>query len=111
MPLFGVMYKAVASIVRSASATAFTAEVLAVAATAGATDWAAWRRFGLGWRFWIGLGSWSAFLAFARFISCLSLAASRRWCGEGNLKDTGWCAWLNIATMALLFFVPGIAAV
>jgi hypothetical protein len=95
MPLVRVMHRAVASIVRSASATAFTAEVLAVAATAGGTDWAAWRRFGLGWRFWIGLGSWSALLAFACFISRLSLAATRRWCGEGRLTDTGSCAWLK----------------
>jgi len=111
MPLFRVVHEAVASIVRSASATAFAAEVLAVAATSGATDWVAWRWCGLGSRFWMGLGSWSAVLAFGCFIACLSLAASRRWSRERNLKDTSWCAWLNIATMAQLFLVPAIAAV
>jgi hypothetical protein len=106
-----VVLEAVASIVRSASAAAFAAQVFAVTATFGSTNWAVWRRLGLGWRFWMGLGSWSAFLAFACLGTCLLLAAFRRWCREQELKDTSWCAWLNITTIALLFFIPAIAAV
>jgi hypothetical protein len=105
------MYEAVVSIVRSASAAAFIAEYFAVAATSGELDWATWRRFNLGWRFWMGLGSSGAFLALACLVVYLLLAVSRRSLGEGKLKDARWCVWLNIATIALSLFVPAIAAV
>ena len=123
MPLFGKMCdlsldspprllvdRAVESVVRSASSAAFAAQVCAVAATSGAPDWAAWRRLGLGWRFWMGLGSLSACLAFACLVACLLLAVFRRSFREEKLKDISWCTWLNITTLALLFFVPAIAA-
>lgn len=105
-----VVHEAVATIVRPASVTAFAAEILAVAVTSGEIGWASWRRLGLGWRFWMGLGERSATLAFGCLIACLVLAASRRSCGEQKLKDTRWCVWLNIATIVSLFFVPAIAA-
>ena len=105
------IYEAVAVFVRAASPTTFAAEVLTVVATAGETDWAAWRRFGLGWRFWMGLGQWSGLLAFVCIVACLLLAAVRISCPEEDLTDIGWCLWFNIATIVLLFFVPAIAAV
>ena len=109
-PSLRSVHQAVASVVRSASVAAFAAEVSAVAATSGATSWAAWRRLGLGWRFWMGLGSSSAYLASACLLACLPLAVSHRSFREEKLRGTSWCAWLNIATIALLYFVPAIAA-
>lgn len=104
------MHEVVATIVRPASATAFAAEVLAVATTFGEFGWASWRRLGLGWRFWMGLGELSAALAFTRLVACLLLAVLQRSYGGAKLKNTRWCIWLNIATIALLAFVPAIAA-
>jgi hypothetical protein len=100
----------IASAVRAASVYAFAAQVVAVAATAGPLDWATWRRFDLGWRFWMDLGGWNALLAFACLIPNLALAVSwhNRQIGE-NVKDTRWCVGLNIATIALLYFVPALA--
>src|SRR4051794_4751492 len=111
MPSFRAVDQVVASTVRPTSATAFAAEVLAVAATSGDLDWATWRRLNLGWRFWMGLGSWGAVLAFACLFACLIMVISRHECGEENLKDTSWCVWLNVATFALSILVPAIAAI
>jgi len=58
--------------------------------------------------------SWQALLQFhvdeierlrgSRFVEGMSL-------DQAVHADTSWCAWVNIATIALLFFVPAIAAV
>jgi hypothetical protein len=50
-------------------------------------------------------------MALVCLAACLFLAGSRRSCREGTLKATSWSVWLNIATMALLVFVPAIAAI
>ena len=114
VPIFKLgraIYEAVAQFVRAASPTTFAAEVLTVVVTAGETDWATWRRFGLGWRFWTSLGHWSGLVAFVCIVACLLLAAVRLSCPEEDLTDTGWCPWFNVPTLVLLFLVPALAAV
>ena len=106
-----MMHDAIATIVRPLSATVFVAQIVTVAATAGPTDWAIWRRFNLGWKFWMGLGDYCAALACMCLVVCLLLAVLRRGGAKGKLKQTGWCVWLNIATIGLLFFVPAVAAI
>src|SRR5208283_4048679 len=106
-----VIYEAVAVFVRAASPTTFAAEVLTVVTTAGESDWATWRRFGLSLRFWTGLGQLSGLVAFVCVVACLLLAAVRLSCPEEDLTDTGWCPWFNVPTIVLLFLVPAIAAV
>jgi hypothetical protein len=96
----------ITSAVRSASAFAFAAQVVAVLVTAGPLDWARWRRLDLGWRFWMNLGSWNATLAFVCLFPSLALAMTL---SNEMVKGTRWCVGLNIATIALLYFVPDLA--
>ena len=108
---WAIMRDALATIVRPLSATVFAAQIVTIAVTAGPLDWARWRRLDLGWSVWMGLGSWCAALACLGLVGCLVLAILRRGGNKGKLKNTGWCVWLNIATMGLSLFVPAVAAV
>lgn len=100
----------IATVVRSTSAFAFAAQVVTVAMTSGPLNLAIRRHLDLGYRFWMNLGSWNAALAFASLIPSLVLAISWHNRGrEGTVKDTRWCVWLNIGTIAMSFFVPAIA--
>ena len=86
-------------------------ELSAVAATVGPIGWASWRRLALGWRFWMGLGSWGAVLAFASLIGCLMLVLSDSSCPGFKPKRIRFYVCLNIGTLVLSVFVPTIAAV
>ncbi|MHB1559780.1 MAG: hypothetical protein ACYC61_20210 [Isosphaeraceae bacterium] len=90
--------------------TALLAVVMAIAATIGPLDWAPWRRMGLGWRFWMGLGAYGQGLAFGSAFGCIIVAVFGRASpvfGPGELR---LYAWLSPATIILGMFVPAIAA-
>jgi hypothetical protein len=105
------VHEAIATVLRPTSATVFASQALTVAATAGPPDWATWRRFGLGWRVWMMLGDFNAKFAVVCLLGCLLVYLFRRSQQENGLKSTRWCAWLNLATIALLICVPAIAAI
>jgi hypothetical protein len=111
MALRSVIPKALASLVRAASAAAFSAVLLAVAVTSGPLDWAPWRRMGLGWRFWMGLGSEGAFLAIGSLLGSLWLSVPGHMSSRGAPEAFRRYAWLNIGTIILSLFVPAIAAI
>lgn len=97
--------------VRSGTFAAFAAQVTTVAVTRGMPGWAPLWRLGLGWRFWEGVGSSSAWLAFACMILCVILLFQRKLEGEQAPIGVGRLLVLNAATIGLLCFVPAIAAV
>ncbi len=84
-------------------------EVLAVLVTLGPRDWAEWRRFEAGWRFWMDLGSWGTVLAFVSLIGCLLLTVFRRSSAVEEPVSTRGYFWLNLLTIVLSIFVPAVA--
>ncbi len=96
--------------VRVGLGTALLAVVPAFAATIGPLDWAPWRRMGLGWRFWMGLGAYGQGLALGSLIGCAVLATFGRASALFRPGELQWYAWLSLATIVLDLFVPAIAA-
>jgi len=102
--LFGVF--------RAVSVTVFAGQILTLAVvTAGVPGWATWRRFGLGWRFWIGLADEDACVALGCLLGCLVLSPllySQKVVGSRPLVLV---VLLNLITLGLWVFVPAIAGV
>jgi len=101
-----MMHDAVATIVRPLSATVFLAQIVEMAVTAVPLRWTLWRRYYVGWEVWMNLRLWCAGLACMCLVGCLLLAILQRSCDKGKLKKTGWCVWLNIATILWVLLVP-----
>jgi len=81
-----------------------------VAVTAGGADWAPVWRLGLGFRFWWALGNWGVTIAVVCLFASAVLVLVRQSVSDGSLRDTCRCIWINLATIALAFFVPAISA-
>jgi hypothetical protein len=112
---FRWVHDAVTAIVRPASAVAFAGQLFVFALN--------WYGYFAGWRFNVSniwfhfylqsgghLGLLFATIALACLMAFGSLALLRPYLREKRTTDAKWCLWLNIATIAMLCFVPAIAA-
>jgi len=105
------VFEVLVSIVWLNSIAALVVEVPTVVVTLGGPDLAVWRRLGLGWRCWTGLGSSSATLAILCMMMSLFLMIfkSPRFSNETyRLKKS---LAMNALAIILSCLVPAIAAV
>ena len=97
--------------IRCGTFAAFAAQITTLAVTRGKANWAPlWRR-GFGWRFWEGMGSSSAWLAFACVILCAIFLVQCKLEGDKVPVGVGRLLVLNVVTIGLLCLVPAISAV
>jgi hypothetical protein len=110
MDVHRAIYWVSVTAVRSATVAAFVAQLAAVAAMAGDLDRAEWRRLGLGFRFWMGLGNECALLALVCLAGCGVLAVV---CPVDitGLPRLWWCPWLSVATIAMLMLIPDLCII
>ncbi|WP_152052407.1 hypothetical protein [Tautonia marina] len=106
-----VIRDGLASLVRAMSVAGFLAVAGSVAATSGPIGWASWRRAGLGWRFWSGLGTMGAAIAAVALIVCLALMVGKWSDPKGRIIRLILCGFLSILTLIMSLFVPAINAV
>ncbi len=102
-------HEAFKAVVRPASAVAFAAVCSSIVACTETSSAASVRRM-TGWQAWMSLGDYAGWIAMACLVVQIAMRLIRDGWPDEPMSGPRWCPWFNLATIALVLFVPKIAA-